>query len=122
MSQRNPYSSQELDGPMIDIDWALEQEGFRVRRIKKTGNRRLMLEVMCAPEGPARAEVQPALERAWLEQAAFDREAHLLTQEEYEVRLEFVTWWEHTGGKYDTGATIGNYVTGRIVVDLRALR
>jgi hypothetical protein len=109
MRTRQPYSSRELDAVAQELDYGLEQEGLRVLRVKKTGGSRAMLEATCIPETASPAETRSAVERAWLGHAAFNGEAHVVDEDEHQIGLAFVTWWEHPGG---------SYVTGRIVVDL----
>lgn len=112
MRARQPYSSQSLDDMIMDVDHALLQEGFRlIGDVTKTGEPQSMLLVTCVPETEtvSWADVRSALERAWVEHAAFDEEAHVMDEDEQQIRLDFVTWWPRPGGRY---------VTGRIAVDV----
>jgi hypothetical protein len=117
MSEREPCGSQGLDGMVFDLAYALDQAGCRtVRHIKTTGRRQLMVGAACRPETVPVTEARAALERARVERASFDNEAHVVAAVEHQIRLDFVTWWETLGGIYVTcriTVTLGRHASRR---------
>jgi hypothetical protein len=109
VSKGRRYASADLEGAVVDGDHALEQAGFRVIKITKTGELRRMVVYRCRPDWSpvAEDEVVRRLEGAWVTDAAFMHEAHSVAIRGELVYLDFVTWW-------DSGA----FSTGRIEVAL----
>jgi hypothetical protein len=103
------YGGLNLEGMIDDVDHALWSEGFLVHRIEKTGDPQRMLEVTCAPDSVPVTQARAALEHAWIEEAAFRKEAHIVEEHANQLLLDFVTWWDQPDGPY---------VTGRVVADL----
>jgi hypothetical protein len=102
------YGGGNLDGALMDADYALMTADFTDPDVKKTGDSRSMVVYSCRPNwSPAEAnEVVRRLENAWTD-SAFAQEAHSIEVDADLVTLEFVTWSDQ-----------GDYYTGRIEVAL----
>jgi hypothetical protein len=105
------YSGDDLDGAVMDCDYALHSGGFTPPEIKRTGDVKLMVIYRCRPDWQAETadEVAVRLEECWRAQGAFRNEAHVITVEQAQVLFDFLTWWDDNA-----------FYTGRIEVALPA--
>jgi hypothetical protein len=97
----------DLDGAVMNADYAWVERGFTDPKIKKTGELKRMVVYTCRPDWSA-AETQEVirrLEEAWANDGAFTHEAHTITVDGDVVAMDFVTWWDD-----------GAFYTGRIEV------
>lgn len=108
-SQGRPYSGENLDGAIMDVDHALFDGGFGRCEIKRTGDLPPMVLFACCSSGDDAEpeEVVRRLQHAWITHGAFANEAHSITIDGSSVVLDFVTWWDADG-----------FYTGRIEVTL----
>jgi hypothetical protein len=103
VKQGDRYGGANLDAAIVDARYALENAGFTFPKMKKTGELKRMVTYTCSPDwdGADQREVVRRLEKGWVEDGAFEHEAHSTVVEEGLVALDFVTWWE--GGAFYTG-------------------
>jgi hypothetical protein len=103
------YGSSELEGAIIDCDYALDEDGFADTRISETGVGDQMVVYTCRPDWRPIVfdEVIDRLEATWTRQGAFKHEAHMISQDADGISLDFVTWWDNE-----------RFYTGRIEVAL----